>query len=53
MSDEIRDLREHAEQFRQLARVVEDERNRQRLLDMAKGLDAGADALARTDRSKR
>ena len=49
--DDIRDLRDRAERFRRLARVVQDERNRQQLLDMAKELDAGADALEQADRT--
>ena len=38
-------MREHAERFRRLASVVEDHRNREQLLEMAKELDNGADAL--------
>jgi tetrahydromethanopterin S-methyltransferase subunit F len=51
--DDIRDLRDHAERFRRLARVVQDERNRQQLLDMAKELDAGVDALEQADRTEK
>jgi len=45
VTDEIEDMRDHAERFRRLAKVVEDNRNRQQLLDMARELDKGADAL--------
>lgn len=38
-------MRDHAERFRRFARVVEDERNRRQLLEMAIELDKGADAL--------
>jgi hypothetical protein len=38
-------LREHAERFRRLAAIVQDERNRVLLLETAKRLDGQADAL--------
>ena len=50
--DEIQDMRDHAERFRRLARVVDDERNRQQLLDMARELDEGANSLEETKRNK-
>lgn len=45
--DELGDLREHAERCRRLARVVEDQRSRQQLRDLAAQLDKQADALER------
>ena len=50
--DEIQDMRDHAERFRRLASVVEDERNRTQLLEMAKELDKGADALEEARRKR-
>lgn len=47
MSNQIQDLRDHAERFRRLARVVEDKRNEQQLLDMASDLERQADKLAK------
>ena len=45
VANEIQDMREHAERFRRLAKVVDDERNRRQLLEMANELDRGADTL--------
>lgn len=53
MADDIQDLRDHAERFRRLASVVEDERNRLQLLEMAEELDKGADALEEANRSRK
>jgi len=53
MSDQIKDMRDHAERFRRLARVVVDERNRVQLLEMADELDKGADALQQTARRQK
>jgi hypothetical protein len=47
MSNQIQDLRDQAERFRRLARIVEDQRNREQLLAMAVELDEQADALER------
>jgi exonuclease VII small subunit len=53
MQNEIRDLRDHAERFRRLARIVEDERNRAQLLEMARELERGADALEEARQSSK
>lgn len=53
VADEIRDMRDHAERFRRLASVVEDERNRLQLLDMASELDRGADALEEANKARK
>ena len=51
--DDVQDMRDHAERFRRLARVVEDERNRRQLLEMAQELDKGADGLEQARSKKR
>ena len=51
--NDIQDMREHAERFRRLAAVVEDERNREQLLEMARELDKGADALEEAIRGRK
>lgn len=43
--DDVQDMRDHAERFRRLARVVQEEGHRQHLLDLAQELDAGAKGL--------
>jgi hypothetical protein len=48
MGSEVEDLRDQAERCRRLARVVQDERNRQQLLEMAAQLDKQADELERS-----
>ena len=53
MADQIQDMRDHAERFRRLARVVQDERNRAQLLEMAAELEKGANALEAADRTKK
>ena len=52
MSNQVQDLRDHAERFRRLAGVVEDERNRRQLLQMAKELDEQADELEGASKSR-
>ena len=53
MPDQIEDMRAHAERFRRLAKVVEDDRKRRQLLDMARELDKGADALEAARKKRR
>lgn len=50
MSNQIEDLRDDAERFRRLARVIADERNRRQLVEMAAELDAQADQLEKAAR---
>ena len=45
VADDIRDMRDHAERFRRLAGVVQDERNRHQLLNLANALEARAAKL--------
>jgi hypothetical protein len=45
MGDEVEDLREHAERCRRLAQVVEEERNRRQLLELADLLEKQANKL--------
>lgn len=51
MGSEVEDLRDNAERCRRLARVVEDERNKRLLLEMAMRLDEQADQLEAAVRS--
>lgn len=48
MLNQIQDLRDHAERFRRLAGIVDDDRNRLQLLQMARELDEQADKLEQT-----
>ena len=50
MSVQSNELRDDAERFRRLAQVVEDERNRLQLLQMARELDEQADRLEQGSR---
>lgn len=45
-------MRDHAERFRRLASIVEDERNRLQLLEMAEELERGADALEEANKKR-
>ena len=47
MGIETDDLRDHAERCRRLAQVVEDERNKRQLLEMAVQLDGQAESMER------
>lgn len=48
---ESNDLRDDAERFRRLAQVVDDERNRLQLLEMARELDQQAKRLEQAGRT--
>ncbi|MFL6776706.1 MAG: hypothetical protein ACJ8FN_09980 [Sphingomicrobium sp.] len=52
MADQLEELWDMAERFRRLATVVEDERNRRQLLELAAELDAQAEKLEEVARRK-
>ena len=53
MGNELKDLREHAERCRRLAQVVEHERNKRQLLELAVQLDEQANKIERSSGAQR